>query len=72
MYVCGNRKKVCKAKLHKAAYKRFDYKKVEGLAEKDRAQNGIIFRNLKRETFEWDKKEYNDAQDETGISRCSS
>ena len=32
-------------------------KKVEGLAKKDRAQDGIIFRNQQREIFEWDNKE---------------
>ena len=29
-------------------------KKVEGLAEKDRANNELFFRNQQREIFEWD------------------
>ena len=41
-------------------------KKVKVLAEKDKAQNGIIFKNWWREMFEWDNQEYNEAQGKTG------
>ena len=58
--MCRDREKDCKENLHKNLI----IKKVKKLAEKNWAENGIIFRNWQRESFIWKKEEYNENQNE--------